>query len=479
MKLGITHKLFLAILAAALLSVAGMMLVMQWSLDRGFLRYVNNLEQARLTRLATRLETEYVKAGSWSFIQAGPLEWHNILRDSLPDWEQKPDGGEAAGPDASKPRWNRRPPVPMQLMHGFGQRIILLDAGRLPLVMPPGGDNVKELRTLYASGKVVGYLGILPRRHLSDERQLRFLKEQKSAFAIVAVVIVLLAAGLSVPVAARLIRPVRALAKGTDRLAAGDFTTRVPVDSSDELGQLARDFNSLAIALEKNEKARREWVADISHELRTPLAILQGEIEALQDGIRPLDREAVNSLHAEAMRLKRLVDDLYHLALSDAGALSYRMEELELNGLLSSVLEPYSKEFAAKGIELTLPRYAEKLLLFADSTRLRQLFSNLLDNSLKYTDPGGRVVVGLETGQGRLAILVEDSAPGVARQDLERIFERLYRVEASRSRAAGGAGLGLAICREIVLAHGGAISAGKSQLGGVAIRVELPLWGEA
>jgi two-component system sensor histidine kinase BaeS len=170
------------------------------------------------------------------------------------------------------------------------------------------------------------------------------------------------------------------------------------------------------------------------------------------------------------------VDDLYQLSLSDLGALTYRKENVELTGLLLSALAPYRQEFAAKRIALgaDIPP-GTRAPLFADVARLQQLFANLFDNALNYTDAGGEVAIRLSV-DGRMALVeVEDSAPGVAEGDLDRLFDRLYRVESSRNRSAGGAGLGLAICRNIVEAHAGGIAARQSALGGVVIRVELPL----
>jgi two-component system sensor histidine kinase BaeS len=316
----------------------------------------------------------------------------------------------------------------------------------------------------------------LPRKSPFDVRQLQFVKQQKLALALVAAVLVLLTAGLSLPLASRLVRPLRALAMATRRLAAGRYETRVPVASSDELGQLARDFNTLALTLEKNEKARRQWVADISHELRTPLAILRGEVEAIQDGIRRPDPDAIHSLHGEILRLSRLVDDLYQLSMSDLGALTYRKEDLNLIELVTDTLALYHPELARKEITLTneLPGNG-KFMVFGDPERLRQLFANLLDNVLKYTDKGGKLAIHMECHDNLGMVDIQDSAPGVPESELENLFERLYRVETSRSRAAGGAGLGLAICRNIVEAHSGTITAQSSPLGGVWIRVTLPL----
>jgi two-component system sensor histidine kinase BaeS len=323
----------------------------------------------------------------------------------------------------------------------------------------------------------VGYLGLLPKKRLSDLNQLRFIKRQKLALALIAGLMLLVSALLALPVANRLVRPIRALAAGTRRLSAGNYATRVPEESTDELGQLARDFNSLALTLEKNEEARRQWVADISHELRTPLSVLRGEIEALQDGVRQCTPEAIGSLHGEVMRLGRLVDDLYQLAISDLGALSYRKSDVNLAELLEETLDPFRAECARKDIDLVFAPKQTEIPLFADGERLHQLFANLLENALKYTDRGGRIEVRLEKGNRAAVVHFLDSAPGVPASELGRLFDRLYRVEGSRSRATGGAGLGLSLCRNIVEAHKGTIKAGTSPLGGLWIIIELPMEG--
>jgi two-component system, OmpR family, sensor histidine kinase BaeS len=235
----------------------------------------------------------------------------------------------------------------------------------------------------------------------------------------------------------------------------------------------------MALTLEKNEKARRQWVADISHELRTPLAVLRGEIEALMEGVRTVSPEAIRSLHAEVLRLHRLVDDLHQLALSDLGALTYRKEELDLADALRESIETCRGAFISKGVDLISDiSGTQGITIFADRERLLQLFSNLLDNSLKYTDSKGELKVRLSSDSDRVVVEFEDSAPGVPEDEVGKLFDRLYRVEGSRNRASGGAGLGLAICRNIVEAHAGTIAAYPSSLGGVLVRVILTAEGQ-
>jgi two-component system sensor histidine kinase BaeS len=274
-----------------------------------------------------------------------------------------------------------------------------------------------------------------------------------------------------------LVRPLRKLAAATGHLSTGRYDVRVPVDTDDEFGRLARDFNAMALSLDKNEQARRQFVADISHELRTPLAILGGEIEAIQDGIQDLSLESISSLQVEVFRINRLVDDLYQLALSDVGALAYRKANADLADVLSDSLDRARPKLAERNLRLGVSLPQSPVMVFADETRLTQLFDNLLDNSRKYTDSGGSLDIKLEVVDGAATVDISDSGPGVTDEELSRLFDRLYRVETSRNRASGGAGLGLAICRNIVEAHEGAIEALHSPSGGVWIRITLPLSG--
>jgi two-component system sensor histidine kinase BaeS len=460
----ITYRLFFALLGATVAVVLCMSLLLQWSMDRGFLRYVNTLDQTRLENLAAELERAYAEQGSWEFLRADPGSW--LRRATGRDWP----GEKSAGPRPTGGDTHRPPPR--------SSRLVILDADRQPLFGSGPEVGKAALRPLRVGGEVVGYLGIRKRERLTDIHELQFVQQQKLAMVVVAAVILLVSAGLSLPLANRLLRPVRSLAAATHSLTAGRYGTRVPVDSSDELGKLARDFNALALTLEKNEQTRRQWLADISHELRTPLAVLRGEIEAIEDGVRQPTPEAVRSLHAEVLHLGRLVDDLHQLALSDLGALTYRKEPVDIGGVLAGVVETFRPDAVRKGLALDVDLPRREAPVFADRERLRQLFANLLDNALKYTDAGGRVEVRLECGEREAVVNVLDSAPGVPEAALGKLFERFYRFESSRSRKTGGAGLGLAICRNIVEAHEGVLTARPSPLGGVWLEVRLPLMQE-
>jgi len=469
MKIGITHRLFLSILTATSLAVLCIFLIMQWSINQGFLQYINTFEQGRLEQLAGRLEQAYAENGSWDFLRENPglfyvmaEQYDNTSSEHPNELNQKTDATSFPPPGQHK----RRLPF------------IVIDADRDPIVGNPADAKESKFRPIIHGGKTVGFIGLMPPKHFLSPPQLEFLKKQKLALVFAALGMVLVVMIFSMPLAKRLVRPIKAMAAATHDIASGKYATRIAVASSDELGQLASDFNTMALTLEKNEKVRRQWVADISHELRTPLSVLRGEIEALLEGIRAITPEAIRSLHAEALRLHRLVDDLYQLALSDLGTLTYRKEEIDLVEVLKDTIEPYFEELARKDITLTKEIFpGSKLILFADAERMHQLFANLIENSLKYTDVGGELVIRLMYRNKLAVIEFEDTAPGVPDGELDRLFDRLYRVEASRNRSSGGAGLGLAICRNIVEAHAGTIFAHPSLLGGVLIRVTIPVAG--
>ena len=470
MRSSITRRIFLSLIAATGIVVISMLLILQWNVDRGFLQYVNRLEQTRLQKLAGKLESAYAVQGNWAFLKADPEAMSRLIAVSMAEM------GTAKEQQRSKEQESETAKdLQQHRVSRTERRLILLDAQKKPVFGTTSEGTVDSFKTLQVKGRTVGYLGLLPSTFLSEIHQLRFVKQQKTAYALVAVVMLLVASLLALVLARRLVRPLRELAKATHALALGQYEVRVPVNSDDELGQLSSDFNAMAHGLQSSEQARRQFIADISHELRTPLAVLGGEIEALQDGVRPLNQLAVNSLHVEVIRLNRLVEDLYQLSLSDIGALTYRKGELDIIELLVEALQRIEPELERCHLTLTANLPKDEIIIYGDAERLGQLFGNILKNTISYTDAGGKLAVSAEQLERCVIIEVMDSAPGVPAGAEGRLFDRLYRLEESRNRASGGAGLGLAICRNIVGAHEGVIEAFPSPLGGLLIRITLPL----
>lgn len=468
MRIGITHRLFLSILAATCLALLSMFLIMQWSITRGFLQYLDDMEKGRSQHLTAALQQLYKEHKGWEFLHNDPgMFFERLLGDRERHPPSKPEGGFDPGHPPGHPLPPRWPMgAPFVVLDGEGKQIF----GR-----PLRGDEI-ALKPIIVDNRTVGYAGLrLPRKPFLDPHQLHFLTRQKWILIVAGFGLVLVVMGLSLPLSAYLIKPIRAMATATKRLSSGDYSVRIPVSTSDELGSLARSFNVMAGALEQNERARRQWIADISHELRTPLTVLRAEIEALLEGIRDTTPEAIRSLHGEVLRLHLLVNDLYQLALSDLGALTYNKEELDPVEVLTSAMATFRGKFLSKEIEVRVNLQKGPVLkVHGDRERLHQLFANILDNSLKYTDRGGQLVVSHSSADDMVTIAFEDSHPGVRAEEMDRLFDRLYRVENSRSRSSGGAGLGLAISKNIVEGHQGAITAKPSILGGIMIEITLP-----
>jgi two-component system sensor histidine kinase BaeS len=345
MRLSVKHKLFLTLLLATGLVVVGMVFLMTWSFKQGFVRFIEARREERLDLLSAHLAEIYAHDGSWTQLRESPQRWVALLLESrghvhghVPAWVRYAQmGGEWPPP------WHKRPPEDPS--HPLELRLMLLDSGRHVVIGQTARASELALRPIRVGNATAGYLGVLPGPALEQIGEIRFLEQQNDVFALIALGMVILSAALGLPLAQRLVRPLRAFTVASRALAAGHYDTRIPVASRDELGQLARDFNELALALEKNERLRRQWVADISHELRTPLSVLRGELEALQDGVRALDRSAVDSLYSDVMRLQRLVNDLYELSMSDLGALDYHKRDTDPVALLKDDLEAFACDF--------------------------------------------------------------------------------------------------------------------------------------
>jgi len=246
----------------------------------------------------------------------------------------------------------------------------------------------------------------------------------------------------------------------------------------DELGELSRDYNELAITLAENETTRKRWLANISHELRTPIAILRGELEAMLDNVRPLNKNNIASANDEVKHLQRLIDDLNLLTSADIGGMRYRKKQEDLTLLLQDELDKYRSYLNDASIKLNLAISDQEIDIYGDKTRLCQLFENIINNCIKYSSATlFKISLSVENTEGKPAALMkfEDNGLGVDDEHLSSLFEHLYRVDDSRNRKTGGSGLGLSICRHIVIAHQGEISAQHSSLGGLAIIISLPI----
>ena len=490
MKLKIKHKLFLILVSASVLIISCMFIFTRISFERGLIRYVDKMEMKHLESMARILEENYDREKSWDFLKNDPESWELFQRYTFRQWRSM--GRNSCAPGYMDGRGQDHGPAyvhpgnmgPMMRMHknmrgrGPSSRpgLVLLDQDKKPLFGEGVDPDNMRMLPVVNQGKNVGFLGLREPCSVVEDEELLFFKRQSRVFLTIALCMVLVAVLVAVWTAYYLEGPIQSLTRGTKDLASGLYKTRIPVKSNDELGQLSRDFNTLASTLEENEKDRKKWVEDIAHELRTPLTLLSGELEAVEDGIRELTDDTLKRLKGDIQHLIILVNDLNELSSTDQGTLSYRKEATDLVVVVKRVFEKFHDGFSEHQLQWEdLTKGLTKAMVFADPERLNQLFVNLLQNSLTYTRSGGKISIRVTCEQDMVYVDLEDSEPGVPEEALPRLFDRLYRVETSRNRKYGGSGIGLAICRNIVEAHGGTITARSSSLGGLWIRTGIPL----
>jgi two-component system sensor histidine kinase BaeS len=272
----------------------------------------------------------------------------------------------------------------------------------------------------------------------------------------------------------RVLAPLTQMNEISSEIAAGNFALRVPASTQDEVGQLARAFNRMSESLEKIENLRRNLMIDVAHELRTPLTNIRGYLEALNDGVLPPSADTLSLLQDETQRIVQLVEDVLQLAKADAARDNLKLESADLRLLVVEALDAFARNFADKAIAVKFSA-PDTVLLLADQNRLTRVFRNLTDNAAKYTPRNGNVTVRVESDTQMARVHYINSIDTLLPGDLPHIFERFYRGEKSRSRQHGGAGIGLAIVKELVEAHKGKVSAQRMDDNLLQILIELPL----
>jgi two-component system OmpR family sensor kinase/two-component system sensor histidine kinase BaeS len=337
------------------------------------------------------------------------------------------------------------------------------------------GSVVAQGLPLTLNGRQVGILlNVRPADTLLDTQGEVFLQQVRTSLAWAALLAAALSLALGVLVSRLLTAPLARLTHAAQAVASGDLSQRVAVRGRDEIAALGNAFNEMTGSLAQAETLRKNLVADISHELRTPLSIVQGNLQAILDGVYPLEMAQVAGLYDESRLLTRLVDDLHDLALADAGQLRLERLPVRVAELARAAVAPFLPVAEAAGVALTLFAEADVPDVLGDADRLAQVLRNLLSNAIRHTAAGGEVTVRAGRAGDQVAIQVTDSGTGIAPEDLPHVFDRFYRGDKSRSRRGGGAGLGLAITRQLVAAHGGRIEVASEPGVRTTFTVTLP-----
>lgn len=480
MRLKLKYKLFIIILSISLVIVAGIFLISKITFRHQFLNYLEQREIKRVTVIAKVIEENHSHEKDLQFLVDQPEIFLRLERSLF---RPKP-GRFGPPPDRDFRDSRRRKPGPGfedkrghhkgSPFKGLRIPIVLLDRDKNPLIGMVHKEFTMKTVPIRLNNKIAGWIGVYPERNIRFQGEKRFVENQYRMFLIISMGMILISVIVAVWASYYLEKPIKVVADGAKKLASGNFDVTIPEKSGDELGDLARDFNFLAKTLLTNEEDRKKWVADIAHELRTPLTLLSGELEAVEDGVRPLNRDTVTLLQADINHLIRLVSDLNELSKTDLGSVSYKKELMDSSKVLKRSVEKFRDSFKSFDLKLIF-ECENNSIISGDSERINQLFCNIIQNAMDYTDPGGTVKISSKQSDRYIVYTFEDSNPGVSDSDLPKLFDRLYRVESSRSRAFGGSGLGLAICKNIVEAHSGTIEALHSHLGGLSVIVKFPI----
>ena len=495
----IQNKLFLFLFSFSLILVTILVLLMQWSIGKGMVEYVVSKEIQALKPVVLKLSEEYQLNNNWRSMDGRHNKFRHLISKQLANSDFGPTENQFQQPKHRRPNrpnmmpppsnqnrpplredFKRRPPPPHK---GEGQYALLdineeLIAGNFVATL----DYTKT--AIMVNNIVVGYFAVSKRNRLTQGYEVDFIEQQRHYLWLIALLVMSLVASVTFPLARHIVEPIKLITQGMHKLTQGDYHQSITLKRQDELSELSRDYNELALTLAENESARKRWLANISHELRTPVAILRGELEAMLDKVRPLTLNNIASANDEVKHLQRLIDDLNLLTSTDVGSMGYRKQHENVVSLMQNEVEKYHGYLADAGIVLNLDLNLQEAIIYADKNRLFQLFENIINNCIKYSSAtqlkisitlGKSIDNAIKENENTVIITFEDDGVGVEKKHLPHLFEHLYRVEDSRNRKTGGSGLGLSICRHIVIAHQGKIAAQKSHLGGLAVMITLPL----
>jgi two-component system sensor histidine kinase BaeS len=445
----ITTKLIIAFLGVSLISISMVAALARWNTREEFNNFVFDRNRSEMV---TVLANYYHMQDNWEGVHSDIFS---------------PSFGLSGKPGS------RNTPI-----------FTLVDQGGVVVVEGPGyvlGETVPvgmiagEI-PISVDNQVVGTLLIGKESFPVNVMESSFITRIGHFLITVALSVAGLALILGILLAYNITRPIHQLIQVTRDISQGTLGGQVDVRTKDEIGRLAISFNKMSADLARSNQARKQMTADISHELRTPLSLIIGQTEAVHDGVLPPTKENFEIIRDEACRLERLVDDLRILSLADAGELIITPQPVDPAKLVQEVASMYRSLLKEKQIALELQLDPHMPEISIDPGRMTQVLSNILDNAIRFTHQDGRIIISTRLQEGQVEMAVEDNGHGVSKEELERIFERMYRADASRQndQSGSGSGLGLAIARSIVEMHNGKIQASTPEGGGLRISILLP-----
>ena len=421
-------KLTVAFALVTLVGIAAVGLLANYQLSSGFHRYMSQ-NQVDI-RLVPALQAYYRQHGNWDGVES-----------VFEQQSEKPLRAKGRG-------------APKHTLADASGQVVYDQTGDYETLTKA---QRKQAIPIEVAGETVGYLLISVGNPGSSGPAQAFLTLITQSLIQAGIVAGLLGLVLGVIIARHLSKPLSHLAEAARQLSHGDLSQRVPVSGSDEVAEVITSFNDMAEALQRSETLRQNMIADIAHELRTPLSVIQGNLQAMLDGVYPLTKEEIAHVYDETLLLNRLISDLRALTLAEAGQLHLNLVQVEPEELIRGVVEMFRETAREEDIALETDLQPGLPAILADPDRLRQIFANLLGNALRHTPAGGRIILAAERVDDAVRFSVSDTGPGLTPEEQSQIFERFWRADSSRSRDGGGSGLGLTITRYLVEAHGGRI----------------------
>lgn len=460
-------RLILAFILVIVLALGTVLIVANLSAETQVQGYLRRFGMGGGSESTQSLADYYRQNNSWAGVES------LLAHESGQAMEQ--GQGQGRGPGAGQGGSQAGGMVSQNvIVDSDGVIVYAPDAARIGQTLSQ--SELESALPVEVDGQVVGYLltpgsaGGLP---ANFESQL--LAKVRNATLLAALISGAVALILAVVLANQVIKPVKALTQSAERIAQGDLTQQVDVKGPPEVVTLGQTLNSMAASLQRSEKNRRALTADIAHELRTPLAVQQANLEALEDGVYPLNQEALKPLREQNELLIRLVEDLRTLSLADAGELELHKRPVDLRELTQLVTQSFEPALANNQITLQIESVGEMPKVMADPDRIQQILHNLLQNALRYTPTGKSIEINLQQEGKYLRLDLRDHGAGIPPEDLDLIFERFYRADSSREHASGSTGLGLAIARKLAEAHGGTLTAFNHPQGGAVFTLRLPI----